>query len=156
MESNLATDGTVAQDETQLKSLWRLREGVAEAAGKTGAVFKYDVSIPTRDMYKIVEETKERMGEDAICVGYGHLGDSNLHLNVIVKKYSKEFQDKLEPFVFERVQHYGGSISAEHGIGQNKPQFLCYSKPKEAIDLMKQIKNLMDPKGILNPGKVFE
>ena len=153
--SKLAIDGTVAQDATQMKTLWKLREGIAEAANKSGCVYKYDVSLPTTKMYALVEETRRRMGDDAICVGYGHLGDSNLHLNVVAKNYSSLVLDKLEPFIFERVAAYQGSISAEHGIGQQKSQYLGYSKPKEAIDLMKRIKETMDPKGILNPGKVL-
>lgn len=82
-------------------------------------------------------------------------GDGNIHINVIVPEYSKEITAKLEPYIFEEVAKVGGSISAEHGIGFRKPQFIHYSKDKTALNLMNDLKKSMDPNGILNPYKVL-
>lgn len=160
MESGSCVDGTLAADKTQLTALWQLRERVAEAAGKSGSVYKYDVSLPTPLMYKLVEEVRAHMQHalpDAPveCVGYGHVGDGNIHLNVIAPKYERRYLDAIEPFVFERVAAHRGSISAEHGIGVGKPHFLHHSKSKDAIECMRALKTVFDPRGILNPYKVL-
>lgn len=89
-----------------------------------------------------------------VC-GYGHLGDSNIHLNITSEKFEKSLQNKIEPFVYEWVAKHNGSVSAEHGIGFKKRDYLHYSKTNEAIGIMSEIKKLFDPKGILNPYKVL-
>lgn len=86
---------------------------------------------------------------------FTHPGDSNLHLNVACENFSPEIYKAVEPFVYEYTSKLNGSISAEHGIGFHKTKYLKYSKTPEAIAFMKQIKQLMDPKGILNPYKVL-
>lgn len=82
-------------------------------------------------------------------------GDGNIHINVTVPEYSKEATAMLEPFIFEEVSKLKGSISAEHGVGFRKPHFIHYSKDEGAIGLMRDLKQLMDPRGILNPYKVL-
>lgn len=119
--------------------------------------FKYDLSIPLSHFYEIVPATQDQVGDLATVVcGYGHIGDSNLHLNICAKEFSQELYAKLEPFVYEYTSKLKGSVSAEHGIGFLKPKYVKYSKSKEAIQMMKNIKKLMDPNGILNPYKVLE
>jgi (R)-2-hydroxyglutarate---pyruvate transhydrogenase len=156
MEKDIVSDGVVAQDETQVKSLWSWREGVPEASGHFGGVYKYDVSIPLKEMYGLVEEMREKMdkagllgdsGEHPVVgvVGYGHMGDSNLHLNVAVRRYDKKVEKELEPFVYEWIAKRNGSISAEHGLGLAKKNYIGYSRSETMIGLMKQIKNLYDP-----------
>lgn len=143
LESETIIDGVLAQDSSQVASLWELREGITEAAGKMGKVFKYDVSLPASHMYELVEATRHRLckaglfsgkGEKSIVkevIGFGHFGDGtshegklgvtdiftvgvgNLHLNVIAESYAPEVQSELEPFVYEFVSKYRGSISAE-------------------------------------------
>lgn len=99
---------------------------------------------------------RERLGDKCLrCVGYGHVGDSNLHLNVTTKEYNSETYNLIEPFIYEWVARQRGSISAEHGIGFKKPQFLHLSKSNDSIDQMKKMKTVFDPKGILNPYKVL-
>jgi FAD/FMN-containing dehydrogenase len=88
-------------------------------------------------------------------VGYGHLGDSNLHLNIHSPTYDKRIHSLIEPWLFERIFEDRGSISAEHGLGQAKARYLSYSKSPESIDLMYKIKGIFDPNGILNPYKVL-
>jgi len=160
-ETPVVEDGVVAQDSVQAKAIWRLREGISDAMTTAGYVYKYDVSLPLPRMYELVEATRVRLeaegyGGTAKAAGYGHLGDANLHLNVtsLVGRDDK-LLDLLEPWVFEWVAAAKGSISAEHGVGQCKPEYLHLSKADSAVTLMKQLKVLLDPKGILNPYKVL-
>eukprot|EP01104_Vermistella_antarctica_P015815 TRINITY_DN5266_c0_g1_i1.p1 TRINITY_DN5266_c0_g1~~TRINITY_DN5266_c0_g1_i1.p1 ORF type:complete len:509 (+),score=91.10 TRINITY_DN5266_c0_g1_i1:61-1587(+) len=155
MASGTVTDGVVAQDETQIRSLWTLRECLAEALAKAGAVYKYDLSIPVREMYDLVEEMRARIGTTGNVVGYGHLGDSNLHLNITVPKFCSEVEEIIEPFVYEFTSKRSGSVSAEHGVGLMKAPYLGYSKTQPMINLMKMMKASIDPKGIMNPYKVL-
>ncbi|KAI1375909.1 hypothetical protein F4677DRAFT_421208 [Hypoxylon crocopeplum] len=164
MSKELVTDGVVAQDETQLRSLWSQREGITETLGHWGGVYKYDLSIPIKDMYQLVEDVRTRLDEAGLkgdtdeypvvdVVGYGHMGDSNLHLNIAVRKYDKKVEAALEPFVYEWISSKNGSISAEHGLGIAKKKYIGYSRNETTVGLMKQIKNLYDPNGIMNPYK---
>ncbi|KAH7323889.1 hypothetical protein BKA65DRAFT_436024 [Rhexocercosporidium sp. MPI-PUGE-AT-0058] len=164
MENEIVTDGVVAQDETQVRALWGWREGVPECLGHWGGVYKYDLSIPINELYALVEETKEKIEESGLMgetdehpvvdvVGYGHMGDSNLHLNVAVRRYDKRVEKVLEPFVYEWIAKRNGSISAEHGLGLAKKNYIGYSRSETMIKLMKQIKDLYDPNGIMNPYK---
>lgn len=156
MEDEIVDDGVVAQDATQLKALWGWREGIPEASGHWGGVYKYDVSIPLAEMYDLVNDTREVMAEKGLIgdgdefpvkdvVGYGHMGDSNLHLNVAVRSYDKRVEKALEPFVYEWIQKRQGSISAEHGLGLAKKNYIGYSRSPTMVALMKAIKNLYDP-----------
>ncbi len=97
------------------------------------------------------------MGNLGNTVGYGHIGDSNIHINVTVpnKEDIDTVMDLLEPYIYEYLHSVQGSISAEHGIGLMKPSKLHYSKSDEMIDYMKRIKKVFDPEGILNPYKVI-
>lgn len=151
-----ALDGTVSADLTQVKEIWRIREGISEALMHDGVVYKYDISLPLSYLYDLVTDMRSRLGQEAKrIVGYGHLGDGNLHLNLVPQQDNPKFIDRLEPFVFEWTAKYRGSISAEHGLGFKKANAIHYSKSESAINLMKQIKELMDPKGILNPYKTL-
>lgn len=150
-------DGTVASSPSrQSTEIWGLRERLAEALKKDGYNYKYDISLPLTSFYKCVEDMRTRLGDDVIrCVGYGHVGDGNLHLNMTTADYDKNVMQKIEPFVYEWTSKYNGSISAEHGLGFKKRNYMHFSKPDSAIQLMKQLKPIFDPKGILNPYKVI-
>eukprot|EP01095_Lingulamoeba_sp_RSL-Kostka_P012891 TRINITY_DN5208_c0_g1_i2.p1 TRINITY_DN5208_c0_g1~~TRINITY_DN5208_c0_g1_i2.p1 ORF type:complete len:110 (+),score=36.20 TRINITY_DN5208_c0_g1_i2:180-509(+) len=108
-------------------------------------------------MYKLVHELEDHLTEfkDVQVMGYGHIGDGNLHLNIKCDSFRDELQQAIEPYVFQRTKHYNGSISAEHGLGQSKGKYLHYSKSDGSINLMKNIKKLFDPNNILNPYKVL-
>ncbi|RLN55113.1 hypothetical protein BBJ29_003467, partial [Phytophthora kernoviae] len=156
MGSGVVVDGTVAQDASQARNLFMIREDITVALAARGYVYKYDVSVPIEQYYKIAEETRERLASmDAKVVCYGHIGDCNVHLNISTLEYDEKVFNALEPFVFEWTSQFRGSISAEHGIGTHKPSYLHLSKSDNAIKLMRQMKNMMDPKGILNPYKVL-
>ena len=158
-------------------ALWNLRERISLALKRAGATYKYDLSLPTETMYDVVEalrarvlraKRKEESDEkktdssaffdyDTVSVmGYGHLGDGNLHLNVSSPGgYHAGLLSLVEPFVYEWTAAAKGSVSAEHGVGAMKRDQLEYSKPSEAIEIMRGVKAMLDPKGILNPYKML-
>ncbi|KAL9272624.1 D-2-hydroxyglutarate dehydrogenase, mitochondrial-like protein [Drosera capensis] len=155
MENGLISDAVIAQDINQASSFWRIREGVPEALMRAGAVYKYDLSLPLERMYDLVEQMRMRLGDSAKVVGYGHMGDGNLHLNISASQYDDAILAKIEPFVYEWTSMHRGSISAEHGLGLMKANEIHYSKSTEAVQLMVSIKKLLDINGILNPYKVL-
>ncbi|KAB7507624.1 D-2-hydroxyglutarate dehydrogenase, mitochondrial, partial [Armadillidium nasatum] len=157
MNSGLINDGTVASEPSKMLDIWALRERIAEALLHDGYVYKYDVSIPLPVFYKVVEMMQERLKPANIirCSGYGHIGDGNLHLNITSEKFDKSTLSLIEPYLYELIAKFKGSVSAEHGLGFKKKNFMSYSKTPSAIGLMKSLKKLMDPKGILNPYKVL-
>ncbi|KAI9901873.1 hypothetical protein N3K66_003690 [Trichothecium roseum] len=160
----IVSDGVLAQDATQIKTLWSWREGITECLGHWGGTYKYDVSVPLKEMYQLVDDVQARMAEAGLVgdtddhpvvgvVGYGHMGDSNLHLNIPVRRYDAAVEKVLEPYVYEWIAQRKGSISAEHGLGLQKKNYIGYSRNATMIGLMKQMKNLYDPNGIMNPYK---
>ncbi|KAJ0963156.1 hypothetical protein J5N97_028278 [Dioscorea zingiberensis] len=155
MEGGLILDGAIAQDINQASSFWRIREGITEALLKAGAVYKYDLSLPIEKLYEIVEEMRLRLGSSAKVLGYGHLGDGNLHLNVSTTHYDDNVFAQIEPFIYEWTSAHRGSISAEHGLGLMKADKIHYSKSTEIVRLMASLKKLLDPNGIMNPYKVL-
>jgi len=157
MEEEIAIDGTVASEPSKMKDIWKVREGIASALLKDGdGGFKYDISLPVDAMYHITDIMRDRFGHRVNrVVGYGHFGDGNLHLNLVAQTYDKDFLHEIEPIIFQYTAEHGGSISAEHGVGFKKADHIHYSRTPEAIELMKKIKLMMDPKGILNPYKML-
>jgi FAD/FMN-containing dehydrogenase len=164
MEKEIVSDGVVAENETQVRNLWGWREAIPESLGHWGGVYKYDLSIPISELYSLVEETREKITKAGLIgdtdkhpvvgvVGYGHMGDSNLHLNVATRCYDKKVEKELEPFIYEWISKRSGSISAEHGLGLAKKAYIGHSRSDTMIALMKQIKKLYDPNGIMNPYK---
>ncbi|KIK06841.1 hypothetical protein K443DRAFT_88466 [Laccaria amethystina LaAM-08-1] len=160
----LVNTGVLAQSPAQFSSLWALREGVPEAVSKEGKAYKYDISVPLSSFKDVVDGTREHLRTKGLLhdkavkhvLGYGHVGDGNLHLNIVADAYLSEIQDALEPYIYEVVASHRGSVSAEHGIGAMKTHALHYSKSQVSIALMKKIKEIFDPRGIMNPGKVLD
>jgi len=156
MGQGFVTDGTVGASETQCLELWSLRERIAESLTHDGYCYKYDISLPHDIMYDVVLECRERMGNLATTtVGYGHIGDSNLHLNVTSPEYCKEIMDLLEPWLQEVTGKHNGSVSAEHGLGFKKKDQIFFSKSQEAVTQMQLLKKVFDPNSILNPYKTI-
>ena len=156
MNDDLVQDGTIATDKQKMTSIWTIRENIALGLNKMGYVYKYDISIPVVELYDIVEDVRNKIGDQVITIlGYGHVGDGNLHLNIVGKEYDASINQLLETYIFERVRECQGSISAEHGIGLKKTKYLHYSKSNECIEIMKALKEMFDPHGILNPYKVL-
>lgn len=156
MTSSLVTDGTVATEESKIKALWSMRERITEALTHDGFTYKYDISLPVERIYQLVTDMREHLGNLAkSVVGYGHVGDGNLHLNITSPAKDPALLAAIEPFVYEWTASCHGSISAEHGLGLKKRNYIYYSKPNQAVALMGNIKAMLDPKGILNPYKTL-
>ena len=148
-----------------------MREQVAPAGVKKGYCLKYDVSLRPQDYYRCVEATRQQIAEattlsdwekkNVFTTGYGHVGDGNLHLNMSIPGYEdhdfgNRLNDVVDKFVMEFVRDHKGSVSAEHGIGLQKVPYLNYSKSDDMIRIMKQIKGVFDPNGIMNPYKLLD
>lgn len=164
LESGLAKDGTLAQHGSQAKELWALREGISESLSATGLPHKNDVSLPIAALDAFCAELDDvfarRYPGWEICL-FGHVGDGNLHINVMKPDAmpKEEFFGKTKDAdrdLFELVKRHHGSISAEHGIGLLKKAFLSYSRSEAEMAVMRSVKRALDPNGILNPGKILD
>eukprot|EP01116_Phalansterium_solitarium_P001986 TRINITY_DN11845_c0_g1_i1.p1 TRINITY_DN11845_c0_g1~~TRINITY_DN11845_c0_g1_i1.p1 ORF type:complete len:517 (+),score=168.60 TRINITY_DN11845_c0_g1_i1:337-1887(+) len=151
----LIDDGTIAANDGQRASLWKLRESVSESLQRAGTVYKYDLSLPLDQFYPMVDAMRARIGSKGVVVGYGHIGDGNLHLNISTPRYDESVFQLVEPYVYEYTAKHRGSISAEHGLGVMKPSFLHFSKSSAVVETMRAVKRAFDPNGILNPYKVL-
>jgi FAD/FMN-containing dehydrogenase len=163
LESGEILDAALAASEAQRESFWKLRESVPEAQRREGASIKHDISVSTSELPRFIVEgtaTILQICPDARVVSYGHLGDGNLHFNATEPAGVRgpEFMQlapRINRAVHDLVARYGGSFSAEHGIGQLKRDELRRYKHPVALSLMHTIKQALDPKGIMNPGKVL-
>lgn len=157
----IVSNGIVARDSAHASGMWRLREGLSAAVRKAGtaASFKYDVSLPFHAYYTCVTATRARlMGIEGVdVVSWGHIADGNLHLNITVanEKVVSQVKRTLEPWLYQFISEHNGSISAEHGLGIMKADAISYSKGTVAVDLMRVVKQTLDPHGICNPYKVL-
>jgi len=162
-EDGLVLDAAISQSEAQRQEFWKLRENASEAQKLEGASIKHDVSVPVSriaEFYDAAWARVRQVDDTARLVGFGHVGDGNLHYNLQAPEGSdgKAFMAKWERFnraVHDTVVEMGGSISAEHGIGRLKRDELAHYKDAVSLDLMRTVKAALDPKGILNPGKVI-
>ncbi len=163
-ESGLVTHGTLAQDSSQAAALWALRESISESLAATGLPHKNDVALPIASLAGFCASLDavfaERYPGWEIAL-FGHIGDGNLHINVM-KPYDMAKEDfvakthEADHAIFSLVREFGGSISAEHGVGLLKKFYLGYSRAPEEISLLRAMKRLLDPKNILNPGKIVD
>lgn len=161
---DIVEDGTLASGAEQARHLWQLREGISESLSATGLPHKNDISLPIASLEEFVVELEAlfeaNYPELEICL-FGHIGDGNLHVNVMKPDaLSKEaflaVAHAADEGMFKLIQKHRGSISAEHGIGLLKKPWLRYVRSEGEIALMRQMKKILDPAGILNPGKVFD
>jgi FAD/FMN-containing dehydrogenase len=133
-------DGVMCDSEAQKEAIWQIREGISMAASTYGMTFKFDISLESDDFEEIILLTQEKVGHlGGIVLGHGHIGDGNLHLNTVMQGFddlqtAKKIREALNPFVFDYVREKGGSISAEHGIGQLKTEYLGHSKTQPMIN----------------------
>lgn len=157
IEGGLVEDAVVAQTGAQQEELWSLREGVSELLAQIKPCAAFDVSVAITRMDELVQHLEEDLRKafpHLQHLFFGHLGDGNLHL--ISGPYpAPNDLEHAEALVYGCVGTFGGSISAEHGIGIVKRDFLHHSRSPAEIDLMRKLKHLFDPKAILNPGRVF-
>jgi FAD/FMN-containing dehydrogenase len=163
LKRGLVTDAAIADSLEQAKAFWRIREMFGEVQRHAGGSIKHDVSVPVASVPAFITEANAAVTKlipGARPLPFGHLGDGNIHYNVTQPvgadkaEYLKRWND-VNGVVFAVVRKFGGSISAEHGIGVMKRDLLPSVKDPVALELMRSIKNLLDPNGILNPGKVL-
>ena len=155
-------DGVLSQSQAQAAQLWQLREGISESIAPY-TPYKNDLSVCIHEVPDFLADVDRFVADsypDFEVCWYGHIGDGNLHLNILRPEHLsvEEFMAKghaMSPQIFELVQARGGSISAEHGVGLLKKDFLSYSRSGEEIELMRGLKQLFDPHQILNPGKLL-
>lgn len=155
LEQGFALDGTVAESGRQAVDLWQLRERITESEAKEGKSVKHDVSVPIPLIPEFLREADAALvsllpGTRLNC--FGHLGDGNLHYNVLIDGHSP---DAVNRVVHDVVQRFGGSISAEHGIGQYRVSELARRRSHAEQDLSRRIKDALDPDELMNPGKVL-
>jgi FAD/FMN-containing dehydrogenase len=164
VESDCATDAAIAGSPAQRSALWALREGISEVQKVEGATLKHDVTLPIARLAEWTSSIAPHLQE--VCPGvrlvtYGHVGDGNLHYNAFIPGRSRadaaarEAHDVTD-VVYDLVQRYGGSFSAEHGVGLAKVAELKRYKSPVELELMRTIKRTLDPQGLMNPGKVLE
>jgi glycolate oxidase subunit GlcD len=163
VEQGWVIDGSVSQSEAQAKDFWRLREDISEATAPF-MPYKNDVSVTVSQVPEFLRETDAVLRKnypDFEVVWFGHIGDGNMHINILKPaQLSREaFLEKCQgvnELLFEVIHKLGGSISAEHGVGLVKKPYLKFTRSPAEIDLMKKLKKVFDPDGILNPGKIFD
>ena len=163
LEAGESSDAVIAENITQSKALWHLRESITLAQAEAGRSIKHDVSIPISRIADFVRDTDALLQQrfpGLQVMPFGHLGDGNLHYNVVS---GPDFGDAdivvnqaaIYECVHDSVQAFDGSISAEHGVGQLKVGELPRYKSAHELRLMARIKAALDPRGLLNPGKVL-
>lgn len=161
-EAGLADDAVVAASLTQSKALWGLRENISEAQRIEGVSIKHDVSVPVSRIPQFLEDAQSAVAaqwSDARIVVFGHIGDGNLHYN-LSKPDAVDNADfirltsEVNRVIHDLVVGHGGSISAEHGLGQLKRDEILRYKSDVEMDLMRAVKRTLDPRGLMNPGKV--
>jgi FAD/FMN-containing dehydrogenase len=162
-ERGLALDGVVAASGAQRAALWRIREAIPEASQKEGLLYRHDISVPVSRIPGFIDEAGaalERYFPGARVLCFGHIGDGNLHYNCFVPGRDRGDSAALAASdvnrtVLDVVQRFAGSISAEHGIGQAKRAELARYKSALEIEMMRAVKRALDPRNLMNPGKVL-
>lgn len=163
MQQDLIVDGTISQNKDQSQLIWDLRENISESIHYKNP-HKNDVSVRLSNLEPFIEDLKQLIHDlpkHYELIYFGHIGDGNLHINLLkpdkesVENFQKTYK-QLDLKIFHLIKKYKGSISAEHGVGLVKKDYLNFSKSFEEIEIMKQIKKIFDPRNILNPGKIFD
>lgn len=164
MEEGCVTDAVVAENLQQAHQLWHVRESIPLAQAEEGLNIKHDISVPVSLIPEFVRVTDKLLAKaipGVRLVNFGHLGDGNLHYNVQAPvqgdpaAFLREQEDKVNALVYDSVQAFGGSISAEHGVGSLKVGKLEQHKSPVALGLMRAIKGALDPDNLMNPGRVL-
>ena len=164
MEAGCVTDAVVAENLSQARGLWHIRESITLAQAEEGLNIKHDISIPVSRIPAFVAETDALLAQHipgVRMVDFGHLGDGNLHYNVQAPAgadgpaFLRDFEDQVNTLVFDQVKRFDGSISAEHGVGELKVGKLPNYKDPTALAMMRAVKQALDPLNIMNPGRVL-
>jgi FAD/FMN-containing dehydrogenase len=164
LEKKLVIDATLAENQAQSQALWKIRETIPEACrNEPGMLYRHDIAVAVGEIPRFIREGRaalEKHFKNTRLVCFGHLGDGNLHYNAFVENRlrsdasAREAHD-VTTVIYDMVREYKGSFSAEHGIGIAKVEELLRYKDPVEVDLMRTVKRALDPKGIMNPGKVL-
>ncbi len=158
LENELIVNAVIAQSQQELDWVWGIRENVEFIFSVHQPVFLFDVSLAISDMDVYIKKVKsalQNIWADVRFYAFGHMGDGNLHLFVSCGDNDLDTRHRVEELIYQPLEQIGGSITGEHGIGLEKRQWLYLSRTAEEIQLMKTLKGALDPKGILNPGKLL-
>ncbi|WP_342617007.1 FAD-binding oxidoreductase [Rhodoferax sp. GW822-FHT02A01] len=165
LQDGCVLDAVVAESLAQARALWHIRESIPLAQAQEGLNIKHDISIAVSRIPDFVRETDAQIAQafpGARMVAYGHLGDGNLHYNVQAPEGSdaeaflRDQEKPMNALVYDQVDRYNGSISAEHGIGSLKREKLAEHKSPVALGLMRSIKQALDPQNLMNPGRMLK
>ena len=157
IEQGHADDAIIPQNIAQSQSLWVLRDAAAESMRARAPYVAFDIAIAIKDMPRFIEEVEETIAQtypEIECQLFGHLGDGNLHLTTA--RMNEKDYIPVEELVYQIVERYHGSITAEHGVGVIKKSFLHYSRSQDELKLMEQIRQLLNPNNTLNQGRVID
>ena len=162
-EQGRVLDAVIAKSEKEAEELWRLRHSISEAERQEGKALKHDVSVPLSAMQQFLQRGDALLAElrpDLELVAFGHVGDGNLHYNVVLPRGLPADEwlaegERITRAVYDLVAELGGSFSAEHGIGQSKKAWLAEYRAGTEFEIMQLLKKTLDPANILNPGKLF-
>jgi FAD/FMN-containing dehydrogenase len=164
MTQGLVLDGMIGSSSEERKEIWGLREGITESLALSGRVRKYDVSVPVRHAVEFIDDVKRTIDDQKPVFDlylFGHLADGSPHLNLLKHPHASMEQFEADGERFEKVLYailksHGGSVSAEHGVGLLKKNWLTYSRSATELRLYRSIKHAFDPHNLLNPGKVVD
>ena len=157
-EQNLIEDALLAQNEREQKIIWDMREDVSVLAKKSRFDQHFDISLPIPVIEREVQIATKKLKKLSFIehvFTFGHVADGNIHFIIGKNDNSKENREKINQIIYSNLKENGGSVSAEHGIGLDKKKYLHTSRSSEEINLMKTLKKILDPKKILNPGRVI-
>ena len=158
IESGWVLDAAVAQSMADAEALWAIRDGIAEVLRERAPTLNFDVSVPVGRIGECVARMRanlERGWPQLQALFFGHVGDGNVHVVVCKVPQDADSLHAIEEAVYGVMRDYGGSVSAEHGIGVLKRDWLAYSRTPAELALMRTLKTALDPRGILNPGKML-
>ncbi|KAJ1892294.1 D-lactate ferricytochrome c oxidoreductase [Kickxella alabastrina] len=159
----LVGESRVVRDPAEMEQVWLFRSQMANAHMKSGCMHVYDFSLASKHQHELLRAVKAHLHRHKLygceqaavrdVTFFGHVGDDNIHLQVIADEFGGAVEEAMEPWVYQWVGAHKGSVAAEHGLGAHKGQFLKYSKSPALVDTMKALKRLLDPNDIMNPGK---
>lgn len=158
-QDNLIADAAISQSMRDVAHFWATRDACSEFGSRLGAHVAFDIGLPVARMDDFAQASRARLAgqvPNALSVHYGHIGDGNLHIVALSRGAVTQPMSEIAAIVYQTVREFGGTVSAEHGIGLLKKPYLGYTRSVEEVALMRRIKTALDPKGILNPGKVFD